>query len=63
MSANSEHDTASNIDIRNSAEKTRRYVYDVLQYHEKAVLETLPQNRKHGSKFPSPRIKHLFQNL
>ena len=41
MSANSEHDTASNIDIRNSTEKTRRYVYDVydvLQYHEKNCI-------------------------
>lgn len=45
MSANSEYDTACYIDIRNLAKKTRRYVYDVLQYHEKTVLETLPQNR------------------
>ena len=57
MSANSEHETASNIDIRNATEKTRRYVYDDLQYQQLTVLETLPQNRKHGSKFPSPKAK------
>ena len=28
-----------------------------MQYHEKTVLDTLPQNREHGSKFPSPKAK------